>query len=286
MKNTYLNPAPRKLDIFAIVSIFFEGTLKQFFWLFFGFGSLLFWIIGSQADMSFLFYYGDIERSDGIIQHIEQTNYYSNDEAVYKYFYSFTDKEGVFREDVSYSTSDYLDVETSVTVEYPEGKPYLSRIKGFRRSPFGPFGIIIIIFPGIALVFLYFSIRKSFKRLKLLKNGELAFGVLKRREATNTRINNKTVYKLTFQFLTKNDENIRFIEKTHRTDLIKDNDDEPIIYNSLNPKEAVHFYLINTIMIYNGRFVSKSSVTALLSLIIPLLVIVENLLFIIFKVLR
>ena len=58
-------------------------------------------------------------------------------------------------------------------------------------------------------------------------------------EPTNTRINNQTVYKLTFEFTTDDGRRYEATARSHRPFVLEDEPQEQLLYDPYNPKKAV-----------------------------------------------
>jgi len=81
--------------------------------------------------------------------------------------------------------------------------------------------------------------KSGFKAIRLLKYGKIGMGTLKSKEPTGTRINNQTVYKLTFEFTAEDANKYEAIVKTHRPAVLEDNAQERLLYDELNPPYSV-----------------------------------------------
>jgi hypothetical protein len=64
-------------------------------------------------------------------------------------------------------------------------------------------------------------------------------GELKSKERTNTTINHRPVYKLTFEFRADNGSIYDVISKTHLPHLLEDEVEEQLLYDPHNPSSAV-----------------------------------------------
>ncbi len=98
--------------------------------------------------------------------------------------------------------------------------------------------IIVLIFPVIGIIMLYFSLKKNIKYLRIIKTGKLAYGTFLRFESTNVKINNRRVYRYFFEFSDANQKKYMVAGQTH-TERLSDETQELLVYNPLNPNEAV-----------------------------------------------
>jgi hypothetical protein len=65
-----------------------------------------------------------------------------------------------------------------VVVEYHPDHPETNRIKNTRTSPYPPVVLIVLVFPVIAALVVFAGFRMGSRRLRLLRHGELAKGVI------------------------------------------------------------------------------------------------------------
>lgn len=231
----------RKIPTSVWINIFFGGFANQFGWIFFGFGMVFFWIFAVNADTSFLLFFGERVTVQGTATDSWETNASVNEQSVYENHYTFVDDKGKKIQDLSYATGQRVNKGGTVTVEYPAGKPYYSRIKGMRRRMFGSAALFVLIFPLVGLAFILFGLKKALQRAKLLQHGILTQGKLLSKEATNTSINDQTVYKFTFGFKDRSGRKFEVSEKTHNVSVLQDDNEEHLLYLRDNPADAVLF---------------------------------------------
>ena len=77
------------------------------------------------------------------------------------------------------------------------------------------------------------------KARRVLENGLLAYGNLVGKEATNTEVNDQTVYKLIFEFTAEDGRPYRAEHRTHRTEDLEDDDEEALVYDPRHPYDNV-----------------------------------------------
>jgi hypothetical protein len=260
-------PLPRA----TVWRLFLSGTTNQICWLILGIGMIFFWLMIFNVDFSFVYFGGNVERVTGTITDSHETNVSINERPVIVNSYRFTSSDGRLFEDFSYATGRWYRDGTRVTIEYPAGKPRLSRIKGMRRKPFGPLGLLFGIGPAGALVFAYIRVRKILKTKHLLQHGKLSTGVLVDKTATGAEINDTPVYKLTFAFTDDHGHEHHVVHKTHKTAALEDDSEESLLYDPSQPDVAL---MVDTLpglpdLDANGR-IRQQPVSAA-SLIVPLL---------------
>jgi len=200
---------------------------------------IFFWIFGAKADLSFFYFQGNVITVKGTSLGAIETNFYSNEIPVMENLFKFNDEFGDEWQGISYETGKYFNEGDLVTVEYPKGKPHYSRIKGMRRSMFGPWVLFVGLFPLIGFLFIFGGLIKGKKANKFLKKGIVTKGELISKERTNVKINEQTVYKLTFKFKDTFGYEHEAIVKTHQTESLEDEKLETLMYMEENPKKAI-----------------------------------------------
>jgi hypothetical protein len=214
----------------------------QFGCLFFGFGMIFVWVFGLFSIVSLAhFWFGDLETATGTVADVRATNASENETPVYatQYLYRVEQLEEEFRGE-SYTTGSRFAVGDTVTVEYVANKPEYSRIQNTRITQMSWWvACLVSIFPLIGLVFVVSGIKNGLKGNRLLKFGKVTEGHLVDKEATGTRINKRTVYKLTFEFRADDGQRYRAMAKSHLPESLEDEALEQILYDPANPQYAI-----------------------------------------------
>lgn len=78
------------------------------------------------------------------------------------------------------------------------------------------------------------SLRSNFRLLQLLRQGQLTRGVLKNKKATQTEINDQTVYAYDFEFHHRGQIHIAK-GRSHKTHLLEDEEHERILFLPSDP---------------------------------------------------
>jgi len=229
----------RRIPFSTRIGILFGGFKSQFGWAFFGFGMIFFWVFAMNADLSDYYFDEDTVETEGVAIRWQGTGASENEVPVYENYFLFVDEEGLEHEGVSYATGYAVTSGEALTIEYPQGKPEYARIKGMRNSMFSPFVLFVVIFPLVGLIFILLGIRRSFRSLRLLRYGELAKGVLVSKEATNTRINNRRVYRMTFTFKDGQGREYTVTERTPLPYVLQDDKQETLLYLRSRPSNAI-----------------------------------------------
>ncbi len=276
---------PRNVPLSVRLRVLLGGFLNQFGWIFFGFGLVFVWAFTLNADLTgWYLFRGQLDTTEGKTIDCKKTLFseggseHSKGTPVYTIRYAFTAADGTEYKGLSYVTGRQFEQGQKVTVEYPQGKPHTSRIKGMRQKPFGHFGIFPVVFPLIGLLFIIRGIRKGIKANRLLTLGEQTTGKLKSKERTNTKVNKKPVYKLTFEFKTPEGMTYETMVKTHETGKLEDEAEEPLLYDPMRPSYAVMLDDLpgNPRINDNGNIQAGSASGTIMLLIIPLATIIGH----------
>lgn len=280
---------PRHVPWGVRVRLLFGGGINQFGWIWLGFSMIFVWAFGLQTDFSStLFVLNAVETTHGVVTAVESTNASIDDTPVYANHYTYrVERLETKYEGVSYTTGIEFQPGEEVKVKYLKRYPTLSRIEGTRRGQFGPWTILILIFPLVGLGMVGFGLKNGIKANRLLTNGKAGMGELVSKEATNTEINDERVYKLTFEFTADDGQHYEVVCKTAATYALEDDAQERLLYDPYNPRYAV--------MLDNlpgspdidelGRIQPKNPIPSFLILLFPTLIITVNGLVFIFVVL-
>lgn len=284
MEEEFLRP-PRNVPPGVRLRLLFGGFLNQFGWAFFGFGMIFVWIFAVNSDISAILHFrGEIDRTTGTVTRSEYTGWNEgggdNDSGtpIYRNYYRFTAPDGTEYEGVSYATGRQKQPGAQVTIEYPKGRPDISRIKGMKRNFFGPVGMIAVIFPLAGFFIMLSGFRGGIKGARLLGNGWLALGRLKSKEDTGGRVNDKPIFKMTFEFTADDGGTYEAVAKTHKPWLLEDEEQEILLYDRRNPSSAV---MLDSLpgaptIDKNGRIRTKKGGGVGASLILPVLTVLGH----------
>jgi hypothetical protein len=283
-----LAPPPRAVPLPLRLQVLFGGILNLFGWIFFGFGMIFFWAFAMNSDLtSFARFRGPLETATGVVVHSYATNASENKRRIYGHEYAF-EYNGRDYQGVSYATGRQIPAGLSAQIEFPAGNPEVSRIQGMRRGMFGPAVVFVVIFPFVGLCFLVFGLRSGLRAAHLLGNGQLAFGTLASKVPTNTRVNNQTVYKLTFDFATDDGRRAQAVARSHQPHRLEDEARECLFYDPARPERAVLFDSLpgSPRITSSGNFDPEWTATALLSLLPVLLTVLGHGTYLFFRYLR
>jgi len=245
-----LSGPPRHVPIFIRVNNLLCGS-SVFGWFLFGIGLAIVWGFTLKSDLTGWFYFrGQLKTSEGTILASEKTGGTRegpNGERVfvYWYHYSFIGPEGREYKGRSIEAGQELDKGARVTIEYPKGKPRISRIRGMSRSPIGLFGLMPVIFPLIGLCFIIKGLKKGARSNRLLQNGLQTTGKLISKVYTGVDVGSRRdgtaepIYKLTFEFTAEDGKTYKTRVKTEKPQELENEAAEPLLYEPTNPSYAV-----------------------------------------------
>lgn len=229
----------RNVSLISIIKIWFSNTLNIIGLSFAVLGSVfVFAFFPVQAVFGEKATENDVT-AEGKITKVLTSNAEVNGESVYKFVYTYTTSNGEFTGQ-GYATGEIFDEGDDLIVYYKARKPEVSMVPELRKGEFGSFvGWLVMIFPLIGFIMLFFGTRNTIRTVGVLKVGMLAKGKLLKMEPTNTKIDDQTVYAMTFEFTGKDGKQYQCIAKTHKTYNLQDDDEEQLFYDSNNPENAV-----------------------------------------------
>lgn len=268
----------RKVPFTTRISILFSGFRSQFGWLLFGLGLMFFWAFAANSDYSFIHYKGEIITTEGIAIRWQNTDATEGDVPVFENYFTFMAGDGHNYEGKSYATGQRIFTGDTLTIEYPAGKPQHARIQGMRTQTFSTVAVWTVIFPLVGLVFIMLGIRRSLRALRLLKYGMLTKGVLISKKRTNTKINGRVVYKMTFKF--QDEEGFEFTVK-ERTSMpydLQDQKEERLLYLRSRPANAMMLEALpaSTKFDVSGYVEATPLMNVIFLLIVPIATIVGH----------
>jgi len=235
----HLAPAPRAIPLTLSIRVLLGSVWCHIGWGLMIFGMIFVWAFdaGGAVRETVRFARGTA-MAEGVTTDWRETSMSINERPVYETSYSFRSADGYDVAGASYMTGRWVEPGQTVTVEYVPSDPSLSRIQGSRASIAGAGVVFMYILPIVGLAFAMLGVRGGIQRRYLLANGELALGKLRLKEPTNTRINNQTVYKYTFEFDVPGGGTYQATAKTHVQRKLEDEEFERLVYDPRDPTEA------------------------------------------------
>ena len=222
------------------------GSQKsQIGWLVLVLGSFMFWLFVWHADVSaWRFGAGRVERTWGQALGCNDTGFFEGRSEsrrgvpIYENHYRY---EVAGRPFQGSSFAKGQCVGGPVEVEYLRAQPEVSRIAGMRRRPFGPWMSLIAVIPAVGMVMALVAFAEGRVRLQLplLRDGLLATGRLIDKTRTNVRVNNRRVYRMTFEYTAQSGVTGRVTTRTNRPAQLEDNVGALLFYAPADPERAV-----------------------------------------------
>lgn len=256
----------RKLSFLTQIKVLFGGSFLQIGALFFWFGLVCssFFVLESELVNWFKFD-GAWQSTTGVFQETLETGASVNDQSVYQYYFSYNvDGQSYQGYSSGVSLPANYNIGEEVPIEFKEGNINRARIVGMREKTFSSWIAFVLIFPLVGAGLYFTALISNYKALRLLKIGKVAFGRLLRSTATNTSINEETVYKYEFGFEVDGRSYVA-VAKTHLTAGLEDEDTEMILYNANNPDDNLVYDSVSSINKLDIRGnVPKAGINALL----------------------
>ena len=237
--------SPRAVAPKVQIALFFSGFWPILGLIFTVFGIALASIFAAQTDITSLIYFRESDPvTVGRVTRVVPTGNSegwkrTKSERVFAYHYRYMASGNVY-EGHSYALFGHAAQGGNVLVKYSLEKPSLSRIDGMQAAPFAP-GVVALTgaFPAFGLLILYFSTKKFARNLHLVQHGIVTTGRVGRKEATSTTINKQRVYRVFFRFKTADGSEYELFAETHELDRLRDERDEPLVYDPGHPRTAV-----------------------------------------------
>jgi membrane protein YqaA with SNARE-associated domain len=235
---TRIQPPPRPIGPHLAAQMMLGGIWSQVGWVLFGFGSIFYWLLGYHADLSgFRFRESSIARVQGTVLDCRDTNTAVNDEEVIENRYRY-ELNGIVYSGLSYDTGRCLEGEAA-SIEYLKDRPEFSRVQGMRRDRFGPWAVLVAGFPGFGLAVVILCLRAGAGRVRLLRHGVAVPGRFVGKEPTNTRINEKMVYRVAMDYTAQDGSTHRATVKTTNPQVLHDQAREAVLYDPARPDRSV-----------------------------------------------
>jgi hypothetical protein len=272
------SPPPRHVPVsIRFLNLFNAASQIALVWILFS--TPFFWLFSARADLSGLTFRGSAA-TNGTVTDVIETGASENEMDVYSVHYSYS-VMGERYSGNSYVTGSPPSSGDVVTVRFNDDKPQRSKIEGMRKSMFGPSALVVVIFPAIGVIGLWFTLKWGQRRNRLLANGLVADGKLEKKEPTGTMINDEPVMALTFGFTAKDGGRHTAVIKTSETKWLTDDDVEQILYDPAAPDQALALDQLDPFPDFDegGRMMGNLKGAAIRS-IVPAATLLANLYFI------
>lgn len=229
-----LQSPPRSIPLLEQLALLCSGVTSFIGWMSLGMGILATIIFVGQSEAVLFFKFdGAWVWTEGVVQDVRPTAMSENERTIYALDFQYEVDNKAYQGS-SYATYPMFEAGDSVELEYKEHAPFRARLEGGSEKPFSAWVAFVLLFPLIGMVFVISTLRRNVRLIRLLRDGLLTRGTLKNKEATNTSINENTVYAYAFEF---EHNGRRYISKgkTHRTHLVEDEEHERILFSPRDP---------------------------------------------------
>ena len=277
-------PLPPRAVPLSFVVVNVAGS--KIVWLILAFSSIFFWLFCMRADLSFFTFRPPYAEAQGTVTDISRTAASENRQNIRAVGYSYH-VQGAALSGTSYVVGDAPEPGERVTIEYLPNAPQASRIAGMRRDLWSPWILLVALWPAITLIIIVAIARAGLRRCRLLREGLQTSGRLVRKRATNTQINGQRVYELTFEYETFDGRQLTTSTRTHLTERLLDEREEPLLYDPIDPSRACLLDSLSSRPALDeaGNVRGASSAAMLFALLFPAFTVALNL-FLLVKHLR
>jgi hypothetical protein len=231
-------PSARKVCLPVRLRIRFGGVENFVGWFFFGAGLAMAWAIALRSvnPLDNPFDGTDLETAQAVVTHVKVSRSdKGSTSATVKYRFQVQDK---VVEGTSYTRGAGPKEGARRKVEYRPDQPEISRLQGMRHMPFPAAGWTVALFPLAGWILLVRNWLASSRQIELLRRGRIGQARLVSKEPTSTRVNKQRVYRLTFEFTTQEGETAKVTTRTHQSEHLEDQQDEPLLYDPQAPWRA------------------------------------------------
>ncbi len=230
---------PRNAPISLRIRLRLGGVFGIIGWSLLAFGGVFVVVFGFLSESHDLAFAEDLPTVPGEALGWRETASQVNDRPVIETGFVYT-VDGTQYEGASYATGVGLAAGDPVIVEYLPGDPARARIVGMRDATM-PWWVTLIClpFPLIGLGFAFANFVRGGRTLRLLSEGRATGGRLIGSRQTNTRINNRYVIAMTFEFEDERGRTHRAEARTTGPSRLRDEALEPLLYDPARPDRAV-----------------------------------------------
>ncbi len=275
---------PRHISWFTKITFLFSDLASQTGWALMAIGSIIFWNTVVSSELKFWIQDKTINWSEkaGVILFADSTGQLENRVPIWRYEHSFALAGNRYRGE-SYSVGKKFDEGQIAFIRYNPENPSTNVIIGLRRGMFSWRVFMLMFIPIIGLLLAFASFSHNLKVLRLIKIGEFTRGKLVSKEATKRSVKknglDQTIYRYGFEF--EHDETKYLAScKTHRIDMVEDEESEIILYDKYNPSyNLVYDAVLNIPVIDQQGHIRQMEFSKSLFLFLPVFTLMVNLLF-------
>lgn len=230
---------PRHLDWYTRAVLFFGDRVSQTGWLLFAAGSLFFWTTSTHSEARLWFHHQTLDWATkaGLVLTADSTGKGEGKKQIWHYRHSFAvDGKRYFGE--SYSVGKKFDAGQIAYIQYDPENPGYNYIIGMRRNLYPVRANWMLVLPLLGLFFIFYPMKQNLRFIRLLKIGDFTRGKMVGKTVTNQTVKTgagvRPVVKYLFAFEYE-DTIYHATCRTHRTDLVEDEETESILFDRFNP---------------------------------------------------
>jgi hypothetical protein len=226
-----LPPPPRTLPVSLQILILLSGIATVVGWVVLGVGLVFATLFTRHAEPLFGDPFdGPSTSMRGTVVDVRDTAIKIDKSRVLAVHFELPRTEPAAR-GISYTTLPSPAIGSEVEIEISRTEPTATRIRGMRTHPMPALMQLLMLLPIAGAVVVLLAMRTNLARMRLLQRGEVATGTLVDQQATNTKVNNQRVYRLTFRFVDRNQRERLAVARTHRIARLTDEPGETVLHD-------------------------------------------------------
>lgn len=261
-------------------AVWCRGFHTQVGWVLVGLGAALLWWTTPWSDLHD--FRGPLETAQGRLTERLPTHIRQPGAALFVYRYTFVTDDGRAGAAWCYGDSGSVRAGDRVTVEFPAGRPEVSRIRGMRRGLLEQQHWTTYVVFAAGLVFVALGMTRALGAVGLLVSGRAAEGVLKSRDRTGEAIGRAAeivhprvpiLYTLTVEFPADDGQTREAVCRTYRPQDLVPPARPQVLYRPRRPASALVVQGLPGApqIAEDGRLALTSPLRALARLAIPAL---------------
>ncbi|MDQ1351622.1 MAG: hypothetical protein QG657_1927 [Acidobacteriota bacterium] len=235
-----LAPPPRRVPLPTVCTAL-TGIFGTFGSMFFSFGMIFVWVFGAHAHPIDEWRLGrSFASAPAIVETVSPTHSTINDVPVYEYRFRFNPGDGLPIYGTCYTTGSHWNQGERVVAHYLPDNPDVACLEGARVSEF-PIWLVLVVMvcPATGLAFFILSLVLGWRKVKLLRCGEITGTISISSTPTSTTVNDVPVMKYSYEFRDRLGKVYNGVSRALPTDKIGDEVREPVLYLPDNPQQSM-----------------------------------------------
>ncbi|WP_426208869.1 DUF3592 domain-containing protein [Massilia sp. TWP1-3-3] len=237
---------PREVPLRVRLNLYVRSIMNIVGFSLFLFGAVFVAVAQSMADFGSTMQFRDSDpvTMGQLVDKRQTGNRSGGRRGFYVFKYKFAYVAGSSRyTGVSYAKDIGLMAGSAIPVAYVPGNPGVARIKGMSSGPFVKVGIWLALGAAAICVtglgILFFGMKKAWQFSFLVRKGVLTTGTVTGKVSTGWTVNGKNEFHVQFQFKHQDGRICTGSVKEHETDLLEDQQLEPVLYDAAKPSNAI-----------------------------------------------